>query len=406
MNYDAIVIGARAAGSPAAMLLARQGYHVLAVDRARFPSDTLSTHVVHAPGVAALKRWGLLDPVVQSGCPAITGYRFDFGPITISGTTRPVEGITRAYAPRRTVLDAILVDGARAAGVEVRENYNVDEVLVDDGTVVGIRSGDREDRARIVIGADGRNSHVAKAVHAVEYNTKPRLQYSFFTYFSGLPTDQLENFIRPDRGFACAPTNDGLTMVVAGWPYAEAQAYKADVEGNFFRTLQLAPDFAARVANAKQEVPFHGGAVPSWFRKPYGEGWALIGDAGYNKDPITAQGITDAFLDAERCTQAIHHWLSEGKPFDEVMGAWHQERDAKDMPIYEFTAQLATLELPPPEMQQLLGAVHGNQEAMDGFVSVISGAVSPSDYFSQENVGSILTASVAVARPAAERRDR
>jgi 2-polyprenyl-6-methoxyphenol hydroxylase-like FAD-dependent oxidoreductase len=406
MNYDAIVIGARAAGSPTAMLLARQGYHVLAVDRARFPSDTLSTHVVHAPGVAALKRWGLLDPVVQSGCPAIIGYRFDFGPVTISGTTKPVEGITRAYAPRRTVLDAILVDGARAAGVEVREDYNVDEVLVDDGTVVGIRSGDREDRARIVIGADGRNSHVAKAVHAVEYNTKPRLQYSFFTYFSGLPTDQLENFIRPDRGFACAPTNDGLTMVVAGWPYAEAQAYKADVEGNFFQTLQLAPDFAARVANAKQEMPFLGGAVPSWFRKPYGEGWALIGDAGYNKDPITAQGITDAFLDAERCTEAIHHWLSEDKPFDEVMGAWHQERDAKDMPIYEFTAQLATLELPPPQMQQLLGAVHGNQDAMDGFVSVISGAMSPADYFSEGNVGSIFAASGAVARPAVERSDR
>ena len=187
--------------------------------------------------MAALKRWGLLDAVLESGCPAITGYRLDFGPIIISGTTQPVEGITTAYAPRRTVLDAALVAGAREAGVEVREDYNVDEVLVEDGRVVGIRRGEREDRARIVIGADGRNSLVAKAVHAVNYNTKPRLQYSYYTYFSGLPTDQFETFVRPDRGFACAPTNDGLTMVVAGWPYAEAQAYKADVEGNFFQTL-------------------------------------------------------------------------------------------------------------------------------------------------------------------------
>jgi flavin-dependent dehydrogenase len=406
MSYDAIVIGTRAAGSPTAMLLARKGYHVLAVDRARFPSDTLSTHVVHAPGVAALKRWGLLDALLESGCPAITRYRLDFGPIIISGTTQPVEGTTTAYAPRRTVLDAVLVAGAREAGVEVREDYNVDELLVEDGRVVGIRSDQREDHARIVIGADGRNSLVAKAVHAVDYNTKPRLQYSYYTYFSGLPTDQFETFIRPDRGFACAPTNDGQTMVVAGWPYAEAQAYKADVESNFLKTLQLAPDFAERVASAKREAPFLGGAVPSWFRKPYGEGWALVGDAGYNKDPITAQGITDAFLDAERCTDAVHRWLGEGNEFDEVMGAWHRERDAKDLPIYEFTAQLATLELPPPEMQQLLGAVHGNQRAMDAFVSVISGAVSPADYFSEENVGSIFAASAAAAGPALAGSDR
>jgi len=395
MNYDVIVIGARTAGSPTAMLLARHGYRVLAVDRAHFPSDTLSTHVLHAPGVAALQRWGLLDEVLESGCPAITGYRLDFGPVIISGTTQPVEGITTAYAPRRSVLDAILVAGARQAGVEVREDYNVEEVLVEDGRVVGIRRGQDADRARIVIGADGRHSLVAKVVHAVDYNTKPRLQYSYYTYFSGLPTDWFETFVRPDRGFACAPTNDGLTMVVAGWPYPEAQAYKADVEGNFFQTLQLAPAFADRVAKAKREAPFLGGAVPGWFRKPYGEGWALVGDAGYNKDPITAQGITDAFLDAERCTDAIHRWLGDGRPFDQVMGAWHQERDAKDIPIYEFTAQLATLQAPPPEMQQLLAAVHGNQQAMDAFVSVISGAVSPADYFSQENIGSIFTASAA-----------
>ena len=395
MNYDVIVIGARAAGSPTAMLLARKGYRVLAVDRATFPSDTLSTHVIHAPGVAALQRWGLLDRVLATGCPAITDYSFDFGMFTIRGTSRPVDGISDAYAPRRTVLDQILVDAARAAGVEVREGWNVDEVILEHGVVVGIRSGDCEDRASIVIGADGRNSRVAQAVRAVDYNPKPRLQYSYYTYFSDLPTTTFESYIRPDRGFACAPTNHGLTMVVAGWPYAEAQAYKADVVGNFFQTLKLAPAFADRVSRATREAPFLGGAVPSWFRKPYGEGWALVGDAGYNKDPITAQGITDAFLDAERCTEAIDQWLGHGGPFTEVMGAWHQERDFKAMPMYEFTAQLATLELPPPEMQQLLGAVHGDQAAMDGFVSVVSGAVSPAEFFSEDSVSRILAAAPA-----------
>jgi 2-polyprenyl-6-methoxyphenol hydroxylase-like FAD-dependent oxidoreductase len=392
MTYDAVVIGARAAGSPTAMLLARKGYRVLAVDRATFPSDTLSTHVIHAPGVAALARWGLLDEVRATGCPAIADYSFDFGAFTISGTSHPVDGISDAFAPRRTVLDKILVDAARASGAEVREDCNVDDVVVEDGRVAGVRIGGRTERARIVIGADGRNSRVAQAVGGPDYNAKPRLQYSFFTYFRGLPTTTFESYIRPDRGFACAATNDGLTMVVVGWPYAEATAYKADVEANFLKTLELAPGFAARVATATREAPFLGGAVPGWFRKPYGDGWALVGDSGYNKDPLTAQGITDAFLDAERCTHAIDQWLGQGSSYDDAMGRWHTERDAKAMPIYEFTAQLATLELPPPEMQQLLGAIHGNQEAMDGFVSVVSGAVSAADFFSEENIGRILNA--------------
>ncbi len=390
-HYDAIVIGARVAGSPTAMLLARKGYRVLAVDHATFPSDTLSTHVVHAPGAAALRRWDLLERLMATGCPPIERYSFDFGAFSIDGRPRAVDGVEVGYAPRRTVLDALLVQAAREAGVEVREGYHVDDlVLGTDGSVQGIRSGGREDTASIVIGADGRNSHVASTVHAEEYHTKPRLQYAYYTYFSGLPTQGMETFIRPERGFACAPTHNDLTMVVMGWPYAEARAFKADVEGNFHTTLELVPEFAARAQAARRVAPFLGGAVPGWFRKPYGVGWALVGDAGYNKDPITAQGITDAFLDAERCADAVDGWLGEGKPYEDVMSAWQQERDAKAGPIYEFTSQMATLEPPPPEMQQLLGAMAGNQAAMDGFVSVVAGSVSPVDFFAEENVGRIL----------------
>jgi flavin-dependent dehydrogenase len=390
MTYDAIVVGARAAGSPTAMLLARRGYRVLAVDRDRFPSDTLSTHVVHAPGVAALQRWGLLDKVVATACPPINSYRFDFGQFTIEGTTSSVDGMNTAYCPRRFVLDKILVDAAAAAGVEVREGYHVDGLLCDDsGHVNGIRSGTREDRASIVIGADGRGSRVAKMVHAPEYNTKPRLQYAYYTYFSNLPTEQLETYIRPDRGFGCAPTHNGQTMVVMGWPYAEAQAFKADVERNFHDTLRLVPEFASRAAGATREAPFLGGALPGWLRKPYGDGWALVGDAGYNKDPITAQGISDAFLDAERCVTAIDKWFA-GEPYEHVMAAWHRDRDAAVQPMYEFTSQMATLEPPPEALQQLLNAVSGNQADMDDFVSLVAGVLSPVDFFSDANVGRVL----------------
>src|SRR5688500_2152128 len=168
-SYDAVVVGARCGGAPTAMLLARQGYRVLLVDRATFPSDTVSTHFIHNPGTAALERWGLRDQLAATGCPPIRTYTFDFGPFTIAGTPRPTDGIDEAYCPRRTVLDTMLVHAAADAGVEVREGFSVDEILVEDGTVVGMRGKDASgtsvtEHAKVVIGADGRNSSVAKAV--------------------------------------------------------------------------------------------------------------------------------------------------------------------------------------------------------------------------------------------------
>ena len=396
-DYDVIVVGARCAGAPTAMLLARKGHRALVVDRAAFPSDTVSTHVVHAPGIAALRRWGLLDEVVASGCPPIDTYSFDFGPFTISGRPLPQDESGTAYAPRRTVLDKVLVDAAAAAGAEVRERFTVEDVVVEDGAVVGIRGHDEGgrtvvERASVVVGADGRNSHVAKVVAPEQYNEKPMLLWAYYSYWSGLPVDGFEIVVRPMRGWGAAPTNDGLTMVVVGWPYAEADAYKADVEANFLATLDLAPDFAERVRGATREDRFTAGSVPNFFRKPFGPGWALVGDAGYTKDPITAQGISDAFRSAELCAAALHETFSGARPFDDAMGDYQRRRDAHAMPIYDFTTQLATLEPPPPEMQQLLGAVHGNQEAMDAFASVTAGTVSPIEFFDPGNIGRIMGA--------------
>jgi len=401
-TYDAIVVGARCAGSPTAMLLARKGYRVLLLDRATFPSDTLSTLIIHAPGVAALRRWGLLDRVVASGCPPVRTYTFDFGPIAISGTPRPVDGIATGYAPRRTVLDKILVDAAAAAGAEVRERFNVDELLVEEGEVVGIRGHGTDgpsvvEHARVVIGADGRYSHIANAVGAAVYNEKPKLQYGYYTFFSDLPVDGMRPVIRPDRAFGLIPTNDDLTLVVMGWPMAEAKALKADVEGNFYQTVDLAPAIGARIRAATRVAPFLGGAVTNYFRKPYGPGWALVGDASYNKDPITGQGISDAFRDAERCATALDEVFTGRRPFDTAMAAWQRTRDEHALPMYEFTAQMATLEAPPPEMQQLLAAVYGNQAAMDDFVSVVAGTVSPAEFFAPDNIARIMAGAAAAA---------
>jgi 2-polyprenyl-6-methoxyphenol hydroxylase-like FAD-dependent oxidoreductase len=397
-EYDAIVVGARCAGAPTGMLLARKGYRVLVVDRASFPSDTLSTHMIHAPGVAALRRWGLLEEVTATGCPPVETYSFDFGPVTIRGTQRAaVDGGRTAYAPRRTVLDKILVDAAARAGAEVRERFTVEEIIVEDGTVVGVRGHGEGgssvvERARVVIGADGRNSNVARAVRPDQYNEKPVLQGGAYTYFSGLPLDGFEIVIRPDRGFGALSTNDDLTLVVVGWPAAELTAFKSDVEANFFRTLDLAPGMAERARAATRVERFHLAEVSNFFRKPYGPGWVLVGDAGYNRDPITAQGICDAFHDAERCAIALDEAFTGARSYGEAMADYHRDRDARVMPVYEFTTQLATLEAPPPEMQQLIGAMVGNQDAIDAFVSVTAGTMSPVEFFDPAHLGSILGA--------------
>jgi flavin-dependent dehydrogenase len=396
-GYDAIVVGARCAGSPTAMLLARRGYQVLVVDRAAFPSDTLSTHVVHAPGVAALDRWGLVDQVVATGCPPIEGYSFDFGPFTLAGTPQAVDGVSTAYAPRRTVLDHILVEAASAAGAEVRERFTLEDLVIEDGVVVGIRGhaaggGTVVERAPVVIGADGWNSRVARAVQPEQYHDKPMLQWSYYTYWSDLPVDGMEMVIRPDRGWAAIPTNDSLTLLVVGWPAAEALAYKTGVEANYLTTLELAPDVAERVRSATRQERFAGGSVPNFFRRPYGPGWALVGDAGYTKDPITAQGISDAFHDAELCAAALDDVFTGRLPYDDAMGAYQRSRDARVLPIYEFTTQLATLQPPPPELQQLLAAIHGRQGAMDAFVSVYAGTLSPVDFFDPARIEAFMAA--------------
>jgi 2-polyprenyl-6-methoxyphenol hydroxylase-like FAD-dependent oxidoreductase len=396
-RYDAIVVGARCAGSPVAMLLAREGHRVLLLDRANFPSDTVSTHVVHPLGVAALERWGLLERLIATGCPPIHTYAFDFGPFTLAGNPG-IEDSPVSYCPRRTILDELLVTGAREAGVEVREAFTVDSLVFEDGVVTGIQghAADGEivkEHARLVIGADGRRSLVAEAVQAEKYHEKPALMSCCFTYWSGLPMEgRFETYIRDRRGFAAAPTHDGLTMIVTGWPHAEDAANRKDSEGNHLRTIELVPEFAKRLGNAKRVGRLSGAGVPNFFRKPYGPGWALVGDAGYNKDPITAQGITDAFRDAERCASAIHESFSGKRSFDDAMADYQRTRDERALPMYEFTTQLATLEPPPRETLQLFGAIHGNREAMDDFVKMNAGTISPAQFFAPDNLGAIMAA--------------
>ena len=397
-GYDAIVVGARCAGAPTAMLLARKGHRVLLLDKATFPSDTMSTHLVHPPGVAALDRWGLLDRLVATGCPPVETYSVDFGPVTISGSPQPIDGIAHAYCPRRTVLDQLLVDAAVEAGAELREGFAVDDVVADEGTVTGIRGHEKggpaiTEHARVVIGADGRHSVVARTVRPEEYNERPSHLAMYYAYWSDLPTDGFDTSVRAEhrRGWAAAATHDDLTVVPFGWPVEEFKANRSDIEAGFLATVDLAPEFAERIRAATRESKFIGSAeLPGYFRTPFGPGWALVGDAGYHKNPITAMGINDAFRDAELLAGAIDDAFSGRRAYEEGMSDYQQSRDRDALPVYEFTDDFAQLRPPPPELQQLIAAMHGNQQAMDGFVSVQAATLPAPEFFAPANIGRIM----------------
>jgi flavin-dependent dehydrogenase len=398
-SFDAIVVGARCGGSPTAMLLARKGYRVLVLDKATFPSDTMSTHFVHPPGLASLERWGLLKRLEETGCPPVDTYSFDFGPLTIKGSPQPIDGIGHGYCPRRTVLDKLLVEAAVEAGAEVREGFTVDELLTDNGTVTGIRGhakggGAVTERAQVVIGADGRHSLVAKTVEPEQYNERPSHLAMYYAYWSNMPSEGFETKIRTEnrRGWACLPTHDDLTVIPFGWPVEEFHENRKDIEGNFFKAMEFAPEFAERVRGAKRESKFIGSAeLPGYVRKPYGPGWALVGDAAYHKNPITAMGINDAFRDAELLADGLDGAFSGKHSFEDGMARYQQSRDEEALPVYDFTDDFAMLQPPPPEMQQLLGAMSGNQEVMDQFISVQAATLPAPEFFAPENVGKIMS---------------
>jgi flavin-dependent dehydrogenase len=391
--YDVIVVGARCAGATTAMLLARRGHRVLLVDRSTFPSDLrLSTHLVWQPGVAALKRWGLLDEVTASGCPAMTTAALDVGPFTGTGTMPPAHGVREAYAPRRVVLDAILVNAAVQAGAELWEGCTVDGLLIGDGAgggsrVRGIRGHLRSGQtvratATIVVGADGPRSPTAVRVGASTYLKRPARQGTYFTYWSGLPSRVNTLYPRPYRSVVTIPTNDDLTMVAVNWAIDGYRAVRHDIEGHYHRTIaEIAPELADQLRGSRREDRWIGAAVPSWFRCPYGPGWALVGDAGYLKDPCTAQGITDAFHHAELLADALDDGLRLRRPFDDALADYERQRNAAVMPMYEFTYATSALEPPSPQEEELFAAMRDDPALAGRFFGVFAGTVPVQDFF-------------------------
>jgi len=395
-TYDVIVIGARAAGASTAMMLARKGLRVLAVDRASFPSDTLSTHQMQVPASARLARWGLLDKVIASGAPPARRIRFDQPGVAFTGNSPALDGVDAVYSPRRIVLDDILVDAARQAGAEVRENVIVDDLSIVDGRVTGIRcttkGGTRcTEQARIVVGADGKNSLVARTVGARTYRERPPRTMACYTYWSGVPVEGGEIYGRPGRGFGLWPTNDGLVLTYIAWPVAEFDRFRADIEGNALATLDLAGDLGARVRAGKREERFRTTPdLPNALRVPYGPGWALAGDAGLIMDPLTGQGIGHAFRDADLLSDAIEAGLGGRMRLDRALAGYQRARDRQTRPMYDLTVDLARLAPLPPEARALFKVLAERPAEADRFLAVLAGTVPVGQFFNPVHLGRLV----------------
>jgi 2-polyprenyl-6-methoxyphenol hydroxylase-like FAD-dependent oxidoreductase len=361
-RYDVVIVGARVAGAGTALLLARAGLRVAVVDRARRGSDTVSTHALMRAGVMQLDRWGILPAVRAAGTPQVHRTLFHYPGQTVQVTIRPSPGVDALYAPRRTVLDPMLIDAAAAAGARVLDRTSVVGLIQDGGrvagvTVRGVDGSERILRSHITIGADGIRSGVAAAVGAALQRSGTRSGAVLYTYRADLPTAGYEWAYGEGAAAGMIPTNDGLTCVFAGTTperYRAARRRGAEValRGLFARA---APDHVARLDQSSSAGPLRGWTgVTGFVRRSWGPGWALVGDAGHFKDPITTHGMTDALRDAELLSAAVIGALSTEVRECDALADYQRQRDILSAPLFAVTDRIASYQWTLSEVPGLL----------------------------------------------------
>jgi flavin-dependent dehydrogenase len=355
MKADVVVVGARCAGAATAMLLARAGARVVVVDRGRFGSDTLSTHALMRGAVLQLHRWGVLPSVAECGTPRVIATTFEYTHESVTVPIEPKYGVDALYAPRRTLLDGLLSAAAVASGAEVVYGVRVDGVLTGtDGRVRGVTAtadGTRHDiEADLVIGADGLYSTIARRVGAAPLISGTHAAGVLYSYWSGVAEPAYRWIFRPGGSVGAIPTNGGTCVFVS----VPASRFRELVHGNAvdaYRNLlhEVHPEFAERLmAHSTQVEAVHGfGGHPGFIKKSSGPGWALVGDAGYFKDPATAHGITDALRDAELLSRAVIAGTSA------AMAEFEATRLELSKRLFEITDEIASFECDDARLQAL-----------------------------------------------------
>jgi len=373
-RFDVVISGARCAGAATALLLARSGAKVLVVDRQGYGADTMSTHALMRGGVLQLERWGLAPRVVAAGTPAIQSTVFHYSDEAVRVDIKPEHGVDRLYAPRRTVLDPLLVDAAREAGAEVRHGVALAELtFASSGRVAGVTLRDSNGtfvtvRADIVIGADGRQSTVAQLVNAATNVEGSHACGIVFGYYEGLKQDGLHWYFADNVAAGVIPTNAGHCVFAAVPSPRFPATFRGDVMQGFLKVLgSCGPELRADIERATPVGRLRGyGGATGYLRQCHGAGWALVGDAGYFKDPLTAHGITDALRDAELLARAI----ADGR--DRALETYQRQRDALSLPLLRVTDAIASFPSHLDEIKQLHAQLSKAMKTETNYIASLS----------------------------------
>src|SRR5689334_11614884 len=355
MKHDVVIVGARCAGAATAMLLARAGARVVLVDRGVYGTDTLSTHALMRGAVLQLHRWGILPRIVAAGTPPVLSTTFSYLSQEITVPIEPKFGVGALYAPRRALLDRTLVDAAADSGADVRYGVRVDDVIVDEGGrvrgITALAGGTRHRiEADIVIGADGLRSTIAERVGAPRIVEGRHATGVLYSYWENLSVDGYYWRFQPGVGIGAIPTNGNATCVFvsisSGRFPAEAHGDAASAYRRLLR--DAAPVFHARLEAARRAEPVRGfGGHTGFIKRGFGPGWALVGDAGYFKDPLTAHGITDALRDAELLARAIARGTTD------ALTEYETTRHDLSRRLFDVTDAIASFDWSDEEVQTL-----------------------------------------------------
>ncbi|MFC1416154.1 NAD(P)/FAD-dependent oxidoreductase [Streptacidiphilus cavernicola] len=387
--YDVIVVGARVAGASTALLFAQAGYRVLLVDRARFPSDTLSTHYIHQPGIDRMARWGVLDAVRATGLPLLERTVYQVADVRLDSTVPDTPEQPAPCAPRRHLLDSILIDAAVAAGAEFREGFSISGPLFEDGRVVGVEHRSTagvtvQERARLVVGADGMRSTFARGVGA-GFTVEDELNSCiYYTYWEGIQAD-FELYEQPGRWVGAVPTNDGATLIAAYRPQDRFDEVRADALANYLDNIRItAPDLFERAQSGSTVERLRGtGDQQNFFRQASGPGWALVGDAAHHKDSITARGISDAFLQADLLAESVGSGLQDPARLDRSLAVYAERHQDELFEGYRNTLFTSRLEV-QPERLAMLRAIQQSPFLTERYFAAAAGSVSVDELYVDE----------------------
>ena len=383
-QFDVVVVGARCAGSPLAVMLARRGLRVCVLDRARFPSDTPSTHVIQPCGVDVLSRLGVLDAILRAGAKPVERITFVVGDARVEAKNVEYGSSEFGLCVRRVVLDELLVDAAASAGADVRTGTTVTGLLREEGRIVGVESDAGPVRATLVVGADGRRSTLARLVGAREYHVVPPGRMFAWGYFEGV--GETEGHLRLGRvgplAFLSCPTDAGLFMAGIAPAMEDKHTFLADRERNFADGLRSWPEIGDLVDGASRVGPIR--IVADWhsfMRTPFGPGWALVGDAGNFKDPTPAQGIADALRQNERLADTIEDGLGGVADLDQALREWGQWRDEDALEMHWFAADIGAPGRSSKLNVEIIREISHDAEATEGLMRVLNRELRPSELF-------------------------